>query len=119
MWMSIVVYITVLMCNSSVYGCFYRSEDLQKENTVLKEKLHHLDDMLKSQQRKLRTMIEQVHSIYTHTHTLTHTHTHTLTHTHRHSLTHTLWEHSTLLSYWVVVPQSLLLRMYRNCIIRS
>ncbi|XP_031431489.1 tuftelin 1a [Clupea harengus] len=37
-----------------------RSEDLQKENTVLKEKLHHLDDMLKSQQRKLRTMIEQV-----------------------------------------------------------
>ncbi|XP_062395091.1 tuftelin 1a [Sardina pilchardus] len=37
-----------------------RSEELQQENAVLKEKLHHLDDMLKCQQRKLRTMIEQV-----------------------------------------------------------
>uniref|UniRef100_A0AAY4ALZ2 Uncharacterized protein n=1 Tax=Denticeps clupeoides TaxID=299321 RepID=A0AAY4ALZ2_9TELE len=37
-----------------------RSEELQKENAILKEKLHHLDDMLRSQQRKLRTMIEQV-----------------------------------------------------------
>lgn len=27
---------------------------------VLKEKIHHLDDMLKSQQRKVRHMIEQV-----------------------------------------------------------
>ncbi|XP_076135915.1 tuftelin 1a isoform X2 [Alosa pseudoharengus] len=37
-----------------------RSEELYHENAVLKEKLHHLDDMLKCQQRKLRTMIEQV-----------------------------------------------------------
>lgn len=27
---------------------------------TLKEKIHHLDDMLKSQQRKVRHMIEQV-----------------------------------------------------------
>ena len=27
---------------------------------ILKEKIHHLDDMLKSQQRKVRHMIEQV-----------------------------------------------------------
>lgn len=37
-----------------------RLEELEKENAVLKEKIHHLDDMLKSQQRKLRQMIEQV-----------------------------------------------------------
>ncbi|KAG5270876.1 hypothetical protein AALO_G00173300 [Alosa alosa] len=37
-----------------------RSEELYQENALLKEKLHHLDDMLKCQQRKLRTMIEQV-----------------------------------------------------------
>lgn len=37
-----------------------RLEDLEKENAILKEKIHHLDDMLKSQQRKLRQMIEQV-----------------------------------------------------------
>lgn len=36
---------------------------------TLKEKIHHLDDMLKSQQRKVRHMIEQVH---TRTHALTH-----------------------------------------------
>lgn len=29
---------------------------------ILKEKIHHLDDMLKSQQRKVRHMIEQVRS---------------------------------------------------------
>ncbi|XP_041961820.1 tuftelin 1a [Alosa sapidissima] len=39
---------------------FCRSEELYQENALLKEKLHHLDDMLKCQQRKLRTMIEQV-----------------------------------------------------------
>ncbi|XP_057195902.1 tuftelin 1a [Triplophysa rosa] len=37
-----------------------RSEELVKENAILKEKIHHLDDMLKSQQRKLRQMIEQL-----------------------------------------------------------
>ncbi|XP_048085568.1 tuftelin 1b isoform X1 [Alosa alosa] len=37
-----------------------RSEQLEKELAVLKEKLHHLDDMLKSQQRKVRHMIEQL-----------------------------------------------------------
>ncbi|XP_026140425.1 tuftelin-like isoform X3 [Carassius auratus] len=37
-----------------------RSEELEKENAILKEKIHHLDDMLKSQQRKLRQMIEQL-----------------------------------------------------------
>ncbi|KAI2655297.1 Tuftelin [Labeo rohita] len=36
-----------------------RLEELEKENAILKEKIHHLDDMLKSQQRKLRQMIEQ------------------------------------------------------------
>lgn len=37
-----------------------RLEVLERENAVLKEKIYHLDDMLKSQQRKLRQMIEQV-----------------------------------------------------------
>uniref|UniRef100_A0A9J8DKX7 Tuftelin 1a n=1 Tax=Cyprinus carpio carpio TaxID=630221 RepID=A0A9J8DKX7_CYPCA len=37
-----------------------RLEELEKENAILKEKIHHLDDMLKSQQRKLRQMIEQL-----------------------------------------------------------
>ncbi|XP_036393764.1 tuftelin 1a [Megalops cyprinoides] len=37
-----------------------RSEQLEKELAVLKEKIHHLDDMLKSQQRKVRHMIEQL-----------------------------------------------------------
>uniref|UniRef100_A0A9J8CDX2 Tuftelin 1a n=2 Tax=Cyprinus carpio TaxID=7962 RepID=A0A9J8CDX2_CYPCA len=35
-------------------------EEVEKENAILKEKIHHLDDMLKSQQRKLRQMIEQL-----------------------------------------------------------
>ncbi|XP_048881078.1 tuftelin 1a isoform X1 [Brienomyrus brachyistius] len=37
-----------------------RSEELEKEVAILKEKIHHLDDMLKSQQRKVRHMIEQL-----------------------------------------------------------
>ncbi|XP_030013391.1 tuftelin 1a isoform X2 [Sphaeramia orbicularis] len=37
-----------------------RAEQLEKEVAVLKEKIHHLDDMLKSQQRKVRHMIEQL-----------------------------------------------------------
>lgn len=37
-----------------------RCAALEKEVAVLKEKIHHLDDMLKSQQRKVRHMIEQV-----------------------------------------------------------
>lgn len=37
-----------------------RCEELEKEVAVLKEKIHHLDDMLKSQQRKVRHMIEQL-----------------------------------------------------------
>lgn len=37
-----------------------RARQLEKELAVLKEKIHHLDDMLKSQQRKVRHMIEQV-----------------------------------------------------------
>ncbi|XP_069040933.1 tuftelin 1a isoform X1 [Lepisosteus oculatus] len=37
-----------------------RSAELEKELAVLKEKIHHLDDMLKSQQRKVRHMIEQL-----------------------------------------------------------
>ncbi|XP_060777467.1 tuftelin 1a isoform X2 [Neoarius graeffei] len=37
-----------------------RLEALERENAVLKEKIYHLDDMLKSQQRKLRQMIEQL-----------------------------------------------------------
>ncbi|XP_056154545.1 tuftelin 1b isoform X2 [Lampris incognitus] len=37
-----------------------RSEELEKELALLKEKIHHLDDMLKSQQRKVRHMIEQL-----------------------------------------------------------
>ncbi|CAL8295055.1 unnamed protein product [Merluccius merluccius] len=37
-----------------------RSEVLEKELAMLKEKIHHLDDMLKSQQRKVRHMIEQL-----------------------------------------------------------
>ncbi|XP_068614832.1 tuftelin 1a [Brachionichthys hirsutus] len=38
----------------------HRAEQLEKEVAVLKEKIHHLDDMLKSQQRKVRHMIEQL-----------------------------------------------------------
>ncbi|XP_029919496.1 tuftelin 1b isoform X2 [Myripristis murdjan] len=37
-----------------------RCEKLEKELATLKEKIHHLDDMLKSQQRKVRHMIEQL-----------------------------------------------------------
>ncbi|KAK7886814.1 hypothetical protein WMY93_026435 [Mugilogobius chulae] len=37
-----------------------RAEQLEKEVANLKEKIHHLDDMLKSQQRKVRHMIEQL-----------------------------------------------------------
>uniref|UniRef100_A0A3Q0R6N7 Uncharacterized protein n=1 Tax=Amphilophus citrinellus TaxID=61819 RepID=A0A3Q0R6N7_AMPCI len=37
-----------------------RCAELEKEVTVLKEKIHHLDDMLMSQQRKVRHMIEQL-----------------------------------------------------------
>ncbi|KAJ8335061.1 hypothetical protein SKAU_G00407000 [Synaphobranchus kaupii] len=37
-----------------------RVEELEKEQAILKEKIHHLDDMLKSQQRKVRHMIEQL-----------------------------------------------------------
>lgn len=37
-----------------------RLEELEKDNAILKEKIHHLDDMLKSQQRKMRQMIEQL-----------------------------------------------------------
>uniref|UniRef100_A0AAQ4QIX0 Tuftelin 1a n=1 Tax=Gasterosteus aculeatus aculeatus TaxID=481459 RepID=A0AAQ4QIX0_GASAC len=37
-----------------------RCEELNKEVAVLKEKIHHLDDMLKCQQRKVRHMIEQL-----------------------------------------------------------
>lgn len=38
----------------------FRAQRLEKEVAILKEKIHHLDDMLKSQQRKVRHMIEQV-----------------------------------------------------------
>ncbi|XP_037549366.1 tuftelin 1b [Nematolebias whitei] len=37
-----------------------RCADLEEEVAALKEKIHHLDDMLKSQQRKIRNMIEQL-----------------------------------------------------------
>ncbi|XP_061521577.1 tuftelin 1b isoform X2 [Phycodurus eques] len=37
-----------------------RCGQLETEVAVLKEKIHHLDDMLKCQQRKVRTMIEQL-----------------------------------------------------------
>lgn len=41
-----------------------RAKQLEKELAVLKEKIHHLDDMLKCQQRKVRHMIEQVRQNY-------------------------------------------------------
>ncbi|XP_017805884.2 tuftelin isoform X1 [Papio anubis] len=37
-----------------------RENALEKEVAGLREKIHHLDDMLKSQQRKVRQMIEQL-----------------------------------------------------------
>lgn len=37
-----------------------RSQELEKELAIQKEKIHHLDDMLKCQQRKVRHMIEQL-----------------------------------------------------------
>lgn len=43
---------------------FFRTEQLEKEVAILKEKIHHLDDMLKSQQRKVRHMIEQVRGTF-------------------------------------------------------
>lgn len=82
--------------------CVVRTEELEKELAVLKEKIHHLDDMLKSQQRKVRHMIEQVrthtcgcmdartHAADTHrwmcterTFTYKHIHTHSYTNTHK------------------------------------
>ncbi|KAK2830500.1 hypothetical protein Q5P01_018431 [Channa striata] len=41
-------------------GKTQRCAELEKEVAGLKEKIHHLDDMLKSQQRKVRHMIEQL-----------------------------------------------------------
>lgn len=38
----------------------FRCAELEKEVATLKQKIHQLDDMLKSQQRKVRHMIEQV-----------------------------------------------------------
>ncbi|KAL4658702.1 tuftelin [Arapaima gigas] len=37
-----------------------RVEQLEKNQVILKERIHHLEDMLKSQQRKIRNMIEQL-----------------------------------------------------------
>nr|KAF6398325.1 tuftelin 1 [Rousettus aegyptiacus] len=37
-----------------------KAADLESEVARLREKIHHLDDMLKSQQRKVRQMIEQL-----------------------------------------------------------
>ncbi|XP_070353157.1 tuftelin isoform X7 [Equus asinus] len=37
-----------------------KAANLEKEVAGLREKIHHLDDMLKSQQRKVRQMIEQL-----------------------------------------------------------
>ncbi|XP_032437040.1 tuftelin 1b isoform X2 [Xiphophorus hellerii] len=37
-----------------------RCTELKKQVALLKEKIHHLDDMIKSHQRKLRLMIEQL-----------------------------------------------------------
>ncbi|XP_068603066.1 tuftelin 1b [Brachionichthys hirsutus] len=37
-----------------------RCAELEREVAALREKIHHLDDMLKSQQRKVRHMIEQL-----------------------------------------------------------
>uniref|UniRef100_A0A4X2LCC5 Tuftelin 1 n=2 Tax=Vombatus ursinus TaxID=29139 RepID=A0A4X2LCC5_VOMUR len=37
-----------------------KAAQLEKEVAALREKIHHLDDMLKSQQRKVRQMIEQL-----------------------------------------------------------
>lgn len=48
--------------------CICRCADLEEELANLKKKIHHLDDMLKCQQRKVRQMIEQV---FMHTRRLT------------------------------------------------
>lgn len=47
-------------CVHQISARTFRAKRLEKEVAVLKEKIHHLDDMLKSQQRKVRHMIEQV-----------------------------------------------------------
>ena len=44
----------------SLLLCIPRAANLEKDVAGLREKIHHLDDMLKSQQRKVRQMIEQV-----------------------------------------------------------
>lgn len=46
--------------NTTIRLILSRLEELEKDNAILKEKIHHLDDMLKSHQRKVRHMIEQV-----------------------------------------------------------
>lgn len=40
-------------------GCF-RSKDLQTETASLRERIKHLNDMVFCQQRKVKTMIEEV-----------------------------------------------------------
>lgn len=50
----------LMRCIVNLCVDFFRAEQLEKELAILKEKIHHLDDMLKSQQRKVRHMIEQV-----------------------------------------------------------
>lgn len=45
---------------SASWSLISRSAALEKEVAGFREKIHHLDDMLKSQQRKVRQMIEQV-----------------------------------------------------------
>ena len=52
------VRVCLCLCLCVCVSC--RAEQLEKEVAVLKEKIHHLDDMLKCQQRKVRHMIEQV-----------------------------------------------------------
>lgn len=50
------------LCSKTLWT--FRAKRLEKEVSVLKEKIHHLDDMLKSQQRKVRHMIEQVRATW-------------------------------------------------------
>uniref|UniRef100_H2ZY70 Tuftelin 1a n=1 Tax=Latimeria chalumnae TaxID=7897 RepID=H2ZY70_LATCH len=54
------------MLNQNSQQLQTRSVQLEKEVSTLREKIHHLDDMLKSQQRKVRQMIEQLEVSKTH-----------------------------------------------------
>lgn len=48
------------MCYHLYTTCLLRSKQLNEEATELRERIKHLNDMVFSQQRKVKSMIEEV-----------------------------------------------------------